>query len=120
MTNTSGRVIAVLMLAAVAVALPSEHVRAQTPDPAACTVPIARPLRAAHISGNCGTNEQAVERVEPERPRPPDPLEFITYLKDTHANWIAIFVALHYTEKWAAARGVSDFSLSLGGVSRVP
>ena len=38
MTNTSGCVVAALMLAAVAVALPSEHARAQTLDPTARTI----------------------------------------------------------------------------------
>ena len=57
--------------------------------------PLDRPLRAVHASGNWGENPRAVRGWEEDRTRPLVPSDHIEFLRDVHADWVGVSVALH-------------------------
>ena len=54
-----------------------------------------RPIRPVHLSGNWGTNPEAVRLWEEDRTRALVPLKFVEYLRGVHVDWVGLSVGLH-------------------------
>lgn len=61
-------------------------------------MPMAFPLRAIHISGNWGTNHEAVDDWREGRSEVLVPEYYLAWLKHLHVNWVGISVALTYDD----------------------
>ena len=61
--------------------------------------PWISPLRAIHIGGSWGIEEQDIKAWEASgQTRPLIPPDYIAWLNSLHVNWIGISVALHYAD----------------------
>ena len=74
------------------------------------------PLRAVSVGGFWGGNRRVAQAWENRgRQGPLIPLEFITWLRSMHVNWVMISVALHYDDSMD-----STVSLETGRNRQVP
>lgn len=71
-----------------------------------------RPLRAVHIAGNWGTNDQVIGEWDPDGSEGLLPLDYVNHLKELNVDWVGISVALEYDDSMDSTveRGASAFS----------